>query len=109
VLEARPCAGETDSEIVAGAWDFPEINACYTTYRQLLARRPCNRLNNNAVAKIFHRWLREEQHAWKAAMEIDPLLPACLLPREYGGRDAWRDRLEVMVQAAKQMRAFRHD
>jgi DNA-binding transcriptional regulator PaaX len=109
VLEARPCAGETDSEIVAGAWDFVKINAGYTFYRQLLARRPCKRLNTKAAATIFHRWLREEQYAWKAAMEIDPLLPARLLPREYGGKDAWGDRLEAMKQAAEQMRAFRHD
>ena len=26
LLEARPCAGETDEEIVAGAWDFDAIN-----------------------------------------------------------------------------------
>jgi phenylacetic acid degradation operon negative regulatory protein len=109
VLEARPCAGETDSDIVAGAWDFAKINASYTAYQQLLARRPRNHLNTKAAAAIFHRWLREEQYAWKAAMEIDPLLPTRLLPREYGGRDAWRDRLEVMVQAAEQMRAFRCD
>jgi DNA-binding transcriptional regulator PaaX len=42
-------------------------------------------------------------------MEIDPLLPARLLPREYIGRDAWRDRLEVMKQAAEQMRTFQPD
>jgi DNA-binding transcriptional regulator PaaX len=42
-------------------------------------------------------------------MEIDPLLPARLLPREYGGRDARRNRLEVMGQAAEQMRAFQCD
>jgi phenylacetic acid degradation operon negative regulatory protein len=109
VLEARPCAGETDSEIVAGAWDFVKINAYYTAYRQLLARRPRKHLNTKAAATIFLRWLREEQCAWKAAMEIDPLLPACLLPREYGGRDAWRDRSEAMKQAAEQMRTFRYN
>jgi phenylacetic acid degradation operon negative regulatory protein len=109
VLEARPCAGESDSEIVTGAWDFVKINARYTSYRQLLARRPRKHLNTKAAATIFHRWLKEEQHAWKAVMEIDPLLPACLLPREYGGRDAWRDRLEAMKQAVEQIRAFRFD
>ena len=29
LLEARPYAGETDEEIVAGAWDFAEINRRY--------------------------------------------------------------------------------
>jgi phenylacetic acid degradation operon negative regulatory protein len=109
VLEARPCTGETDAEIVAGAWDFERINARYLGYRQLLARRPRSRLNTKAAATSFHQWLREEQQAWAAAMEVDPLLPACLLPPEYGGTTAWRDRVSVMGQAAGQMRAFRCD
>jgi len=109
VLEARPCAGETDAEIVAGAWDFERINACYSTYRQLLARRPRNRLNTRTATATFHHWLREERQSWAAAMVIDPLLPACLCPSEYQGNAAWQERLEVMGRAAEQMRSFRGD
>ena len=107
LLEARPCAGETDAEIVAGAWDFAKINARYHTYQQLLARRPRHRLNTKEPTAAFHHWLREEQQAWAAAMEIDPLLPACLLPGDYAGIAAWHDRLEEMRRAAEQMRSFR--
>ena len=39
-LEVRPCAGETDSEIVAGAWNFSGINLRYSVYQQVLTRRP---------------------------------------------------------------------
>jgi phenylacetic acid degradation operon negative regulatory protein len=109
LLEARPCAGEKDTEIVAGAWDFAEMNRRYTAHRQVLARRPRVRLGSDSVAAAFHRWLREERLAWLNAIELDPLLPSCLLPPEYAGIDAWRYRMKVMNEAGKQMRAFYAD
>jgi phenylacetic acid degradation operon negative regulatory protein len=109
LLEARPCAGETDSEIVAGAWGFSDINQRYTVHQQVLARRPRRRLDSPAAATAFHRWVREERETWLDAMRHDPLLPACLLPRQYAGRKAWHDRLEVMAAAGKQMWAFCDD
>jgi DNA-binding transcriptional regulator PaaX len=46
LLEARPCAGESDAEIVAGAWDFERINRRYARYLKVLAGRPGGALNN---------------------------------------------------------------
>ena len=106
LLDARPCAGETDAEIVAGTWDFIEINRRYTAYKQVLKRRPRICLGSEAAATTFHRWLREERLAWMSAIELDPLLPSRLLPPEYAGTNAWRDRVNVMTEAGKQMRAF---
>jgi len=40
LLEARPCAGESDAEIVAGAWDFERINRRYARHLKVLAARP---------------------------------------------------------------------
>jgi hypothetical protein len=40
LLEARPCAGESDAEIVAGAWDFERINRRYARHLKVLAERP---------------------------------------------------------------------
>src|SRR5207247_1644410 len=40
VLEACPAAGESDAQIVAGAWDFASINAHYSRYQEILSRRP---------------------------------------------------------------------
>jgi len=107
LLEARPCAGETNAEIVAGAWDFAKINRRYAAHRQVLARRPRGHLESKAAAAMFHRWLREERLAWLNAIELDPLLPLSLLPFEYAGTNAWRDRVKVMTEAGKRMRAFR--
>jgi len=109
LLEARPCAGETEEEIVTGAWDFSEINRRYAVHRRLLARRPRVQLGSKAAAALFYRWLREERQAWLNAVELDPLLPSCLLPPDYHGIGAWRDRMRVMKEAGKQMRAFQAD
>lgn len=107
LLEARPCAGESDAEIVAGAWDFAGINRGYACHREILLRRPGRRMDTEAAAKTFHRWLREERAAWLELMERDPLLPGALLPPDYTGRQAWRQRQEVMAAAAGQMRGFK--
>lgn len=105
-LEARPCAGETDADIVAGAWDFGAINRAYERNREVLARRPKRPLDCESAAARFHQWLREERKSWQAVMRLDPLLPKALLPSNYGGRPAWNRRQEVMAEAGKQMRLF---
>ena len=107
LLEARPCAGESDEEIVAGAWDFDNINERYGRHQGVLARRPRRRLDTEATAKVFYRWLSEEREAWMDVMGRDPLLPESLLPRGYAGRQAWRNRVAVMTEAGEQMRAFK--
>ncbi len=107
LLEVRPCAGESDAEIVAGAWDFAAIDQHYTRHREILVRRPRGGVDTEAATMALHRWLREERQAWQAVMERDPLLPESLLPPGYAGRGAWRQRQAVMVEAGAQMRAFK--
>lgn len=46
LLEARPCAGESDAEIVAGAWDFERINRRYARHLKILGERPGGALCN---------------------------------------------------------------
>ena len=107
-LEARPCAGESDEEIVVGAWDFPFINKRYQNHLEVLAERPRERLTSDAAAKAFHRWIRRERAAWIDAVQPDPLLPERLLPPDYLGKRAWRARLEMFKDAASQIREFEH-
>jgi hypothetical protein len=40
LLEARPCAGESGAEIVAGAWDFERINRRYARHLKILDEQP---------------------------------------------------------------------
>lgn len=107
LLEARPCSGESDAEIVAGAWDFGVINRCYTRYLKLLEQRPNKSLHDNTAARILQQWAAEERTAWHAAMGIDPLLPKRLLPPDYLGCRAWQQRIKVLRQAGQQLRTFR--
>jgi len=107
LLEARPCAGESDAEIVAGAWNFDAINAAYDRHATALESLPTQPLRDEAVARRLHRWLREERLAWMDVTGLDPFLPAVLHPPGYRGPKAWKRRLEVMADAGRLMRTFK--
>jgi phenylacetic acid degradation operon negative regulatory protein len=107
LLEARPCAGESDADIVAVAWDFEGINRCYARHLKVLGDRPVGALRTEAARKGFLRWAATEREAWLEAVTKDPLLPERLLPPDYLGRQAWRLRVEVLRDAGQQLRTFR--
>ncbi len=106
LLEARPCAGESDTEIVAGAWDFERINRRYARYLKVLEEHPTAALRNERAAKALLRWAMTERETWLHAVTSDPLLPARLLPSDYLGERAWRRRLKVLRDASRQLRTF---
>ncbi len=106
LLEARPCAGESDSEIVAGAWDFKSINRGYACHLEILRERPAIGPEKGKMARAWRRWAARERAAWLEAVGADPLLPARLLPDDYLGRSGWRLRREVLQSAGGCLRAF---
>ena len=106
LLEARPCAGESDLEIVMGAWDFERINRRYARHLKVLNERPGTALRGDSAAKALLRWAAAEREAWLDAVTNDPLLPARILPSEYLGQQAWRRRVEVLRDAGRQLRTF---
>ncbi len=106
LLEARPCAGESDTEIVAGAWDFERINRRYVRHMKILDARPGGALRNKATAKALRRWAAAECEAWIDAVRIDPLLPAKVLPSSYLGQTAWRRRIEILRETGRQLHTF---
>ena len=107
LLEARPCAGESDAEIVAGAWDFERINRRYARHLKILDARPDGALRHNAAAKGLLRWAAAEREAWLEAVTNDPLLPSGILPSDYLGQPAWRRRVGVLGDAGRQLRTFK--
>jgi phenylacetic acid degradation operon negative regulatory protein len=107
LLEAKPCAGESDAEIVAGAWNFDRINSGYAQYLRVLKERPTPRFLDETAGKALQRWAARERSAWLEAVTPDPLLPEGILPEGYLGREAWRRRVEVLQQAGEQLRNFR--
>ena len=115
LLEARPCAGESDAEIVSGAWDFERINRRYARHLKVLEERPGGALRNDAAAKALLRWAAAERETWLDAVTNDPLpacalhadrLPGRILPSDYLGQQAWRRRVEVLRDASRQLRTF---
>ena len=106
LLEARACAGESDREIVTGAWDFDSINNHYSRYLKILGRAPGRSAKDKSAATKFLQWMSEERQAWLEAITLDPLLPARILPANYLGKKAWRRRVKAMEQTAQQMASF---
>ena len=107
LLEARPCAGEADDQIVTGAWDFGRINNRYSEHLNVLKRRPARLLRNEAAATALRLWAAAEHEAWLNAVTRDPLLPERLLPSDYLGKRAWQRRKEVLQEAGRHLRSFR--
>jgi phenylacetic acid degradation operon negative regulatory protein len=106
LLEARPCAGETDEEIVVGAWDFETINDRYARHLKILDERPSGALRDEGSAKNLLRWATEEREVWLDAVTNDPLLPERILPADYLGQRAWRKRVKVLREAGRQINTF---
>lgn len=106
VLEARPAAGESDEELVAGAWDFARINRRYARHLEVLERFPGGKLGDLRAARELRRWAADEREAWLAAVRCDPLLPERLLPPEYLGCRAWKRRAAVLARAGKHLHTF---
>jgi phenylacetic acid degradation operon negative regulatory protein len=106
LLDARPCAGESDAEIVAGAWDFDHINRRYVRLMRILDAWPNHSLRSESAAKAVLRWAGDEHEAWLDAVTHDPLLPQRLLPSGYLGQAAWQRRVEVLRKAGAQLQSF---
>jgi len=106
LLDAHPCAGESDAEIVTGAWNFDGINRRYARLLGILAERPTGVIRNETSAQAMLRWAATEREAWLDAVTKDPLLPERILPADYLGQRAWQRRAEVLRDAGRQVQAF---
>ena len=106
-LEARPSAGETDEQIVSGAWDFEEIDLLYSKYQAVLDAVPRKLVLDISGAQALRLWAAKERNTWLDAISADPLLPERLLPQGYLGQEAWRLRIKTLRAVAIQMRSFR--
>jgi phenylacetic acid degradation operon negative regulatory protein len=87
VLEARPCEGETDADLVLGSWNFERINRNYDVYLDVLGDKPLR-----SSGRSWRAWLEVEWKAWNRALKDDPLLPEAVLPVRYRGREALKRR-----------------
>jgi phenylacetic acid degradation operon negative regulatory protein len=93
VIEGQPCCGESNRDIVRGAWDFDEINAAYQHCLAILKAMPAR----GSPTSQIRRWASLERMAWKRAVSLDPFLPAPLLPDGYLGRRVWECRKTALA------------
>lgn len=101
VIEGHPTGSDTDLDLVRSAWDFVAINRRYERVCKL-ADRGTKLARARAVAPIeVHRWLAEDYAAWLEAVSADPLLPGPLLPADYLGREAWKQRNRALSALAR--------
>jgi phenylacetic acid degradation operon negative regulatory protein len=106
LLEARPAANERPQDVVLGAWPFKGIQGDYAHYIEHLKKLPQDPLINLESVERFRGWANLERSMWLKLMEVDPLLPDCLLPRGYLGQKAWRKRSRVHQKARDLLSTF---
>jgi phenylacetic acid degradation operon negative regulatory protein len=107
LLEARPCGGENDAQIVTAAWDLADLRQRYTIHSEILRQRPTGSIRDDAAARLVQHWAGAERATWLDAVSRDPLLPSRLLPAGYPGREAWRARVEALRAAREQLETFK--
>jgi phenylacetic acid degradation operon negative regulatory protein len=95
-LEAHACGGESNDDLVRGAWDFPRINRGYEDHCNRLLRQPAQSPQSPGGRAAWTRWLVDEWRAWHRVLRHDPLLPDALLPASYRGKEAWALRMKVL-------------
>ena len=105
-FEARPCARESDAEIVVGAWEFDRIDCLYQRHLKLLKEKPTGKLSNKSCVTALYHWAEAEWLGWREAVKYDPFLPRKLLPRGYLGERVWQRRIEVLGNAGRDLRTF---
>jgi len=85
LLEARPVGGESDADMVAGAWDFARLEKLHAAHVKVCRLKP----GTGARLSEWLDWVRSLHRSWSEVCRHDPLLPAVLLPAGYRGREAW--------------------
>lgn len=88
-FEGHSFAWSKDSELVAKAWNFKEINRLYRELIDLRSSTQPDSLNHEIGS-----WIRKENAILKEAMAKDPFLPKELLPKGYLGMKALSKRGE---------------
>lgn len=95
--EAIPAAGEKPEDMVKEAWNFEEIGRRWQALSEHLkmAESP------EKLGVSLWDWLSGERQLVRACLDLDPLLPAELLPPEYPGRAVWKKRAETLGRIAR--------
>lgn len=98
-FEGTTCGGERNSDVVTSAWDFRIIHRAYEDYADHARQMPGD--GTNRFLDSLVEWGRQEMELWKICMDVDPLLPRPLWPKNYPGEKVWKERVSCLRRAGK--------
>ncbi|MFA6288713.1 MAG: hypothetical protein WC661_15120 [Opitutaceae bacterium] len=96
LFEGRPSGGESDQDLVRGAWSFSIVQQRYDAWSKVAAQAPRLRSGGESEWKLVRQWATRERTAWASVTACDPFLPSALLPAGYVGRKCWSQRVELL-------------
>ncbi len=104
LFEGRPAGGESDQDLVSGAWAFGAVQQRYDAWAKVAGQAPRIRSGGETTWKAVRHWAQRERLAWASAVEADPFLPEPLLPAGYAGRKCWSQRIDLLCTLAADLR-----
>ena len=90
LFEASTVLGRDAQDIVLSAWDFRRLDDAHLWYCDLCEHNEMVLWQDDITANLIGTVAREELTAYTSVMDMDPLLPRELLPREYRGSRVWK-------------------
>lgn len=104
LFEGRPAGGESDQDLVRGAWSFGAVQQRYDAWAKVAGQIPRMRSGGESEWRVVRQWAYRERLAWVAAVACDPFLPMPLLPAGYAGQKCWAQRVEILGNLATDLR-----
>lgn len=90
-IEGKPLGPLSDNRVVQHSWPFEKVHTRYQEYQHFLDNKPPS-VSSTDVSTSLADWFKQESRLWRAATELDPMLPHELHPENYLGGHCWRAR-----------------
>ncbi|MDQ8183388.1 PaaX family transcriptional regulator C-terminal domain-containing protein [Pelagicoccus sp. SDUM812005] len=93
-IEGKPLGLLSDESIVQHSWPWEDLHTRYQRYLNYVAENPPASQAGDPSASLAN-WFKKESTLWSSAIEIDPLLPRELHPKNYLGPSGWETRQQA--------------
>lgn len=93
-IEGKPLGLLSDKTVVQHSWPFEKVHARYQEYQSFLSLNPPTVEADDASTSLAD-WFKKESRLWRAAVELDPMLPRELHPENYLGEHCWKARKQA--------------
>lgn len=103
LIEGETVGGEKAGDLVKSAWDFAAIKNEWLHFQNVLEQGKKWLKPGYGSNEEIREWAGKENAAWTEVLEIDPLLPAKLLPRGYPGPKIWIGRRRLWEKLRKRL------